>query len=154
MVDVTHDRDDRWTKLEQIDGFFGDDFRLLDDDDLLVDTLFLVAFFTLENEAVDFANFCCDVRLKGLIGSWEDADFDQVRHDVERLEPETGGQIWNQDRGFDDDEFGIITYGFSHGLVLDGSGLRGDTRRSLFDFCGDWLCRCHVLFVEDLGDCP
>jgi hypothetical protein len=107
VVDVAHDGDDGRAVLEQVFGFLGGKFRLLDDFLDLVEAFVLVALFALEGEAVHFADFGGDVRFERLVGGGEDADLDQVRHDVERLEAEAGGQFGDQDRRLDDDQFGI-----------------------------------------------
>ena len=112
VIDVTHDRDDRRAVFQQIDRLRDGRFRLLDDDLDLVDALVLVALLALEDEAVDFTDLRGDFRLQRLVGSGEDADLDQVRHDVERLQPETGGQRGNQDRRLDDDQLGIVRRNF------------------------------------------
>ena len=149
MVNVTHDRDDRRSVFKQIYRLLDRCFWLLDDHLDLVDPLVLVAFFTLEGETVDFTNFCGDVWLKRLVRCWENSDLDQVRHDVERLQPETGGQIWNQDWGLDDDEFRIVGNFFFWNF---DNGFRKDHRlwnRGGGDF-GSFDRR--VFLIEDLGN--
>src|SRR5690606_23309210 len=111
-----------------------------------------VALFTLEGESVDLTNLRGDVRLQRLVWGGENTDLDQVRHDVEWLQPETGSQIWDEDRGFDDDELRIVRRGF---LRLHGDRWRRCRYRS-----GGRCRRCDhfrgfrgfVLLVEELGN--
>jgi len=152
VIDVSHDRDDRRAVLEQIHRFLGDDFRFLDDFDFLVEAFVLVAFFAFENESVDLTDSRGDFRFQRLIGCRKDTDLDQVRHDIERLQPKTGGQIGNQDWGLDDDQLRIIgnlflDLGFDNDLRGGGHD-RGERRGS--DFRG--LERGLIFFVEQLGN--
>ena len=88
MVDMAHDRDDGRAWLELVFRFRGGGFGFGDDFLDLVKTFFLVAFFAFEGEAVDVANFRCNFRFDRLVGSGENAELDQVGHDVERLQAE------------------------------------------------------------------
>ncbi len=119
-------------------GFF-DDF--LD----LVETLLLVAFFTLEGESVNFANLSGDFRLKRLVRSGKDAKLDEIRHHVERLETQAGGKIRDENRRLDDDELGIV--GFLR-RILCGC-FRGSGNRR---FLSDHHVRILVLLFENLGN--
>ena len=152
VVHVAHDRDDGRAVLEQVLGFLDGGFRFLDDFLDLVEALVLVAFFAFEGEAVDFADFGGDFRFERLVGSREDADLDQVRHDVERLESEAGGKFGNQDRRLDDDEFRIV------GNLVIGGGWRrrlrcgrSDHRRRSFGF-GDLRHRGRSSWSRSLGN--
>ncbi len=108
VVHVAHDGDDGRAVLEEVFGFLDGGFRLLDDFLDFVEPFVLVAFFAFEGEAVDFTDFGGDFRFERLVGRGEDADFDQVRHDIERLEPEAGRQFGDEDRRLDDDQFRVV----------------------------------------------
>ena len=147
VIDVAHDGDDGRAVFEQVFGFLGGGFRFGDDFLDFVESLFLVAFFAFEGEAVDVADFGGDIRFERLVGSGEDADFDQIRHDMERLEPEAGGQFGDQDRRFDDDEFRVVGNFLGFIVRSGGGGRDGGGHR--------WwrgLDHGRILAFEEFGD--
>jgi hypothetical protein len=147
VVHVSHDGDDGRAVLEQVLRLFDGGFGFLDDFLDLVETLFLVALFTLEGETVEFADFRGDVGFQRLVRRREDAEFDEIGGDVEGLETHAARQIRNHDRGLDDDQFGIVRSKFL-GLGLGGSAGGHGFRSGNFRLGSSG----RRLFIQNLGN--
>ena len=131
MIDVTHECDDRGTRLE-----IGGGNRLglggFDHGGNLVNATAFLPLFREEYEASFFTNLFCDGFFNVLVQSSEDIHLHEFMDELERFQVETGGKVAHLDRWLHLNDFGFVDVG-CRGLLVDRNGRDG--RRNFFYWC-------------------
>ena len=123
MIHVTHECDDRGTRLE-----IGGGNRLglggFDHGGNLVNATAFLPLFCEEYEATFFTNLFCNGFFNVLVKSGENIHLHEFMDELERFQVEAGGEVAHLDRGLHLNDFGFVDVG-CRGLLVDRNGRDG-----------------------------